>query len=86
MTFVLIHFRSIFEDHKINFVKQILDKNGLSNKWVDTLIALSDLVIGELSLGLSTDAENMSICQYVISLIYIIIRNLRSKIDSFLKI
>lgn len=66
------NFRSIFEDHKLNFVKQILKKNGLSDNWVDTLIALSDIVIGELSPDLSTDSENMSICEYVINLIYII--------------
>lgn len=46
----------------------MLKKNGLSNNWVDTLIALSDLVIAELSPDLSKDTENMSICQYVISL------------------
>lgn len=61
-------FRKIFDDHKLNFVGQILEKNDLSNDWVDTLIALSDLVIGELSPDLSTDTENMSICQYVIIL------------------
>lgn len=43
----------------------MLKKNDLSNNWVDTLIALSDLIIGELSPNLSTDEENMSICQYV---------------------
>lgn len=69
------NFRSIFDDHKLNFVKQMLKKNGLSNNWVDTLIALSDLVIAELSPDLSKDTENMSICQYVISLNYIIIKN-----------
>jgi len=47
----------------------MLKKNGLSNNWVDTLIALSDLIIGELSPDISTDSENMNICQYVISLI-----------------
>jgi len=41
----------------------MLKKNGLSINWVDTLIALSDLVIGELSPDLSTDTENMSICE-----------------------
>lgn len=69
------NFRSLFDDHKLNFVKQMLKKNGLSNNWVDTLIALSDLVIAELSPDLSKDTENMSICQYVISLNYIIIKN-----------
>lgn len=44
----------------------MLKKNDLSDSWVDTLIALSDLIIGELSPDLSTDSENMSICQYVI--------------------
>lgn len=43
----------------------MLQKNNLSNSWVDTLIALSNLVIDELSPDLSTDTENMSICQYV---------------------
>jgi len=62
------NFRSLFEEHKLNFVKQLLKKNGLSNNWVDTLIALSDLIIGELSPDLSTDSENMNICQYVISI------------------
>lgn len=69
------NFRSIFDDHKLNFVKQMLKKNGLSNNWVDTLIALSDLVVAELSPDLSKDTENMSICQYVIFLNYIIIKN-----------
>lgn len=41
----------------------MLKKNSLSVDWVDTLIALSDLVIGELSPDLSTDIENMSICE-----------------------
>jgi len=41
----------------------MLKKNGLSINWVDTLIALSDLVISELSPDLSTDTENMSICE-----------------------
>jgi len=41
----------------------MLKKNGLSINWVDTLIALSDLVIGELSPDLSPDTENMSICE-----------------------
>lgn len=41
----------------------MLKKNDLSIDWVDTLIALSDLVIGELSPDLSTDSENMSICE-----------------------
>jgi len=41
----------------------MLKKNSLSIDWVDTLIALSDLVIGELSPDLSTDTENMSICE-----------------------
>lgn len=45
----------------------MLKKNGLSDNWVDTLIALSDIVIGELSPDLSTDSENMSICEYVIN-------------------
>lgn len=57
------NFRNIFEDHKLNFVKQLLKKNGLSIDWVNTLIAISDLVIGELSPNLSTDTENMSICE-----------------------
>lgn len=67
------YFRSIFSDHKLNFVKQMLKKNDISDNWVDTLIALSDIVIGELSPDLSTDSENMSICEYVIYLICIII-------------
>lgn len=66
LTFVLYNFRKIFEEHKLNFVKQILEKNELSNNWVDTLIALSNLVICELSPDLSTDSDNMSICQYVL--------------------
>lgn len=49
----------------------MLEKNGLSDNWVDTLIALSDFVIGELSPDLSTDSENMSICEYVIFNLYI---------------
>lgn len=60
---LILTFRNIFDNHKLNFVKQMLKKNGLSNDWLDTLIALSDLVIGELSPDLSTDTENMSICQ-----------------------
>jgi len=60
---MILNFRNIFEDHKLNFVVQMLKKNGLSVNWVDTLIALSDLVIGELSPNLSTDTENMSICE-----------------------
>ncbi|XP_025408093.1 putative 1-phosphatidylinositol 3-phosphate 5-kinase isoform X2 [Sipha flava] len=55
----------IFEEHKLNFVKQMLEKNELSNNWVDTLIALSNLVICELSPDLSTDSDNMSICHYL---------------------
>lgn len=43
----------------------MLQKNGLSLNWVDTLIALSNLVIDELIPDLSTDNENMNICQYV---------------------
>jgi len=43
----------------------MLQKNHLSNDWVDTLIALSNLVITELSPDLYTDTENMSICKYV---------------------
>lgn len=46
----------------------MLEKNCISNDWVDTLIALSNLVIIELSPDLSTDTENMSICQYVINI------------------
>jgi hypothetical protein len=69
LTFI---FRKIFEEHKLNFVKQMLEKNELSNNWVDTLIALSNLVICELSPDLSTDSDNMSICQYVLYF-YIII-------------
>ncbi|VVC36576.1 Hypothetical protein CINCED_3A016117 [Cinara cedri] len=59
------HLTNIFEDHKLNFVKQILDKNGLSKNWVDTLLALSDLIIKELKPGLSTNSGNMSICHYL---------------------
>jgi len=49
----------------------MLKKNSLSNNWVDTLIALSDLIISELSPDISTDSENMNICQFVVSLIKI---------------
>lgn len=73
INFYYIHFRQIFNDHKSNFVKQILKKNNLSDDWFDTLIALSDLVIGEISPDLSTYTENMNICQYVFPLIYLII-------------
>lgn len=50
----------------------MLKKNDLSDDWFDTLIALSDLVIGEISPDLSTYTENMNICQYVFYLIYVI--------------
>lgn len=51
----------------------MLEKNELSNNWVDTLIALSNLVICELSPDLSPDSDNMNICQYVLFFCYIII-------------
>lgn len=63
--YIFNYLTKIFDGHKLNFVTQMLKKNGLSINWVDTLIALSDLVIGELSPDLSPDTENMSICDYL---------------------
>lgn len=48
----------------------MLKKNNLSDNWVDTLVALSDFVIGEISPDLSTYTENMNICQYVFYFIF----------------
>ena len=60
-----IYYRACHRDHMISLVRQLLRAEGLSLKWSETIINISQHVAGQVKPDVKHNGDDMDIRQYV---------------------